>query len=382
MAIRVLNRFPEANVRVLKVHAEGSNPEIEFTPDPRGGNEALWFYFRVEDKNIANPPPESLTLTLRFFENLLGSTDSTNMRPVIRAAGKNWFRLKTPDIERLPDGREVLSWTIPYPTETTEVAFCFPYYRDELSVLLGNCKGYWTEEEIGLTQSGRILTRLRNSVLQGGASCPNPRGLYIVARQHSGETPGSWVLDGLLYAFARAKPVNWAVWAVPFANLDGVAEGDYGKDPYPHDLNRAWGAPPMRHETLVMQRDMRRWKKLCKPDLVLDLHAPGGCEAVGVYGFYRETQESEWGNATQAWLNVLRQGLGPEYAADEFMREGKYASRWEKPRLVDFARDDLQCPAATLEFPYGLCRDLLLTPKQYREIGQRLARAIMQRWSK
>ena len=44
-----------------------------------------------------------------------------------------------------------------------------------------------------------------------------------------------------------------------FMYLDDVLSGAYGKDPFPHDLNRAWGDPPMRHETLVMRHDIRRW---------------------------------------------------------------------------------------------------------------------------
>lgn len=379
MALRVLNRFPGANVRVLGVRAEGPEPEVVFTPDPHGGTEALWFSFRVDDPAPPATPPAALTLTLRFFESLLGADDPAAIRPVTHEAGKNWFRLKPPTVTKQPDGQQSLSWSIPYPTASTEIALCYPYFRDELALLLDHCKDYWHEDGVGLTQEGRVLTRLRNDVAEGSNACPHPRGLYVVARQHSGETPGSWVMDGLLTAFARAKPVNWCVWAVPFANLDGVVGGDYGKDPFPYDLNRAWGTPPMRHETLVLQHDLRRWAKHCKPDLVLDLHAPGACENQGVYAYLAEPSTPEWERSTQAWVNVFRQALVPDFAAENFARKGNYASRWETPRLSGFARDQLGCSAVTIETPYALCRETVMSPKQYREVGQRLARAIVTR---
>ena len=94
--------------------------------------------------------------------------------------------------------------------------------------------------------------------------------------------PGSWVLDGLLRHAAQAlDPSQLLIWVTPFAHLDGIVQGDYGKDPFPWDLNRAWTTPPMRHEVRVMQSDMTRWSQRCQPALVLDLHAPSPGEADG-----------------------------------------------------------------------------------------------------
>jgi len=379
MSIRVLNRFPCANVRVLQVRSDGSEAEVRFAADTHGGPESMWFYFKIDDPSPAAEPPANLTLTLHFFNNMLGGWNPETLRPVIREQGKQWFRLRAPVVERQPDGQDTLSWTIPYPANVTEVALCYPYYRDELAQTLTAGRGYWQEDNIGLTQGGRLMPRLRNEIEEGCQACPNPRGLYLLCRQHAGETPGAWVLDGMLTAFARAKPVNWCIWVVPFADLDGVHLGNYGKDAFPYDLNRAWGQPPMRHETLVIQRDLARWSKRCKPELVLDLHAPGLSENSGVYAFPMVGKTPEQEKSATAWSNVFQQAIGPEYADENFARRAAYASRWETPRLTEHVRDVLHCTAVTIETPYAMCRDLVLTTKQYREIGQRLARAVMQR---
>ena len=104
MAIKVIDRFPGANARILAVRDDAKAPEIVFTPDPRGGTEALWFDFRVHDPS---PPaagaPESLKLSLAFFETLLGGSNPVAIRPVLRERGK--ARATLLSHARLPDGR-------------------------------------------------------------------------------------------------------------------------------------------------------------------------------------------------------------------------------------------------------------------------------------
>lgn len=384
MALRVLHRFPGGNVRVLQlIEGSGTAPELVFTPDPHGGPETLWFNFQVHDKDPPKPTPETLKLTLRFFGNLLGGGDARYFRPLLRQDHKNWQRLTAPSVQYLDDGQPLLRWSIPYPATRTEVAFCYPYGTDELRILMARSKGYWREESIGLTQNGHVMTRLDNRIMDAGDLAGRPRGLYLLARQHAGETPGSWVMDGMLDGFSRGRAGNkWCIWAVPFANMDGVLAGDYGKDPFPYDLNRAWGSPPMRHETLVLQRDMRRWADRCRPELVLDLHAPGACEHGGMYLFKADSpsgkQESD--RNQQTWINLFDKALGADFVADPFARVATHGSRWDTPRVTNFVRDTLDCTALSMEIPYGFCGDTVMTPKQYREAGRRLARAILSRW--
>jgi two-component system NtrC family sensor kinase len=63
-------------------------------------------------------------------------------------------------------------------------------------------KGHWHCDTIGLSQDGRDIVRLANTYGKVGE---NKSGLYFLARQHCGETPGSWVLDGALEQFSRAR---------------------------------------------------------------------------------------------------------------------------------------------------------------------------------
>jgi hypothetical protein len=109
----------------------------------------------------------------------------------------------------------------------------------------------------------------------------DPRRLcVIVARQHAGEVPGSYVLEGILEGVLEETEAgswcrkNLVFLVVPFVDLDGVAEGRYGKDRPPRDFNRDWCSKPVHPEIRALlpaiDEAARRWPYA----LFLDLHAP------------------------------------------------------------------------------------------------------------
>jgi predicted deacylase len=245
-----------------------------------------------------------------------------------------------------------------------------------MDATLDRAKNYWQASPIGLSQHARRVVRLCNTPGTPGGTQP---GIYVVARQHSGETPGSWVLDGFLRHLSQLRKAGFVIWVVPFANIDGIIEGHYGKDAFPYDLNRAWGSPPMRHETHVIRHDVKRWKACCRPILALDLHAPGACERDGVYAFVSDHADSPIATEETKWCNVMQQELKPEYAAPEFKRVAKYASRWETPSFAAFMRSEIGVPSLIIETPYSHTAGGILSQNSYREIGRRLAQGVLRR---
>jgi len=274
----------------------------------------------------------------------------------------------------LPDGRNNAVWTIDTPVPVMDVAYCYPYGPDEIAALIRDTQGYWKTDTIGISPQGRPIVRLANRYGSPGAEEP---GLYLMARQHSGETPGSWVLDGLLRHMTTLGDAAPLIWVVPLANIDGVMQGDYGKDNFPYDLNRAWGQVPMRHETLLIQRDMQRWAKRCRPALAADFHAPGACETDGIYCFRVSPQHAPREHeATLPWTTAIRASVDARYCAPNFERVAQYASRWETPNFTRASAQAFSIPAFSMEVPYGRCGDLVLTVEEYREAGARIARGM------
>lgn len=365
--------FEGGNVCAVSVERHDNEWHVRFAADPHGGTEALWFYFRV-DGNAG----DAFKLILTNAELCLGGRgDWGRVHPVVRhlREGKqkteDWQRCNGGVMHELPDGRFEVSWDVQSLTGSFEFAFCYPYTHRELKETLDACKGYWRCDAIGVTQKGRSILRVSNSY---GSEKRDRPGVYIVARQHSGETPGSWVLDGLLRSAAsNLSPDKLLIWAVPFANLDGVVDGDYGKDPHPIDLNRAWFSPlPMRHEAAVMQADIERFAKRCKLIAAIDLHAPGALEADGAYFQLLKPTRAE-AEAVKSFVGILAKHLPKELMHKEPFRIAQYPSRWnEQGTFSHWMWDRFAIPAVVLEVPYSKSRETLLQVEHYRQLGAAL----------
>ena len=323
MSLHIQTNFPSGNACCADIRSTAERDIVYFSADPHGGTEALWFYLRIVE---CSDRPVDLVLT-NIDSCLGGAKGWQSVRPVVRQAGGTWERLLPGHVEELDDGRHQVAWTIEPRYDSFEVALCFPYSLGDLEMTRAACRGYWELDLIGVTAQGQPLPRLANNYR--GDEVP---GLYLIARQHAGETPGSWVLDGLLRHAAQAlDPSQLVIWTTPFAHLDGVVQGDYGKDPFPWDLNRAWTTPPMRHEVRVMQSDMTRWSQRCQPALV---HSHPS-------------------------------------------RQPNYPSRWDAEATLDnYAWDRWQTPSIAMEIPYSSSRETLFTREQYRRLGAALLEGI------
>jgi hypothetical protein len=350
---------------------------VRFAADPCECPEALWFHFRLAETTPDPARQTKVRLTWKHLDTVLGSgADSGALRPVYRLAGQTWTRLKQGDETHTPDGRREVSWLIPYPAPNIEVAFCFPYGVSDVQSFLQRHPDYWQSATIGVSQGGRRIERLHNAV---GVPDGRQPGVYLVARQHAGEVPGSWVLDGVLQHLAQTRRAGYVIWALPLADIDGIVHGTYGRDSLPCDFNRSWGQPPRRHETRVIRQDVLRWKARCRPILGLDLHAPGAGERDGVHAVVGGDANNPLAAEETKWCNVLQNELQAEFAAAEFKRVAGESSRWTTPGFAAFLRTELGTPALDIEIPYAQAGGSILSQKSYREIGRRLAVGILRR---
>lgn len=380
MSLQIDTTIPYGNACDISIRVGESTPEVGFSADPHGGLETLWFCFRLVDKEAEITGP--IRLVLKNPQNLLGYLPATNIRPVVRPKDGDWERLGAGTIETLPDGRIQVVWMLNLTSAYIDVAFCYPYGVPEVEQLTRDTDDYWQLDTVGVSQAARPILRLSNDY--GEADSKRP-GLYLIARQHSGETPGSWVLDGFLRHLASLGEHTPVVWAIPLSNIDGVEQGDYGKDNWPYDLNRAWHTGlrrPMRHEVLVIQRDIRLWAKRCRPMLAIDFHAPGGTEAEGIY-FHLPDPETDIQHYQQSfkWVDAIKDAMSPKYARPFSPRFSKYPSRWDepwgRPGFKTYMWDQYQTCGLSIETPYALINDLVLTRERYQEAGARIAQGIV-----
>ena len=385
--IRVHTYLAAGNAHVLQAQWKGAIFEVEFMPTPAGGPEAMWFCLRVEAGESV-PPDTVVRCLLHLPDTLLGGGGDaeSGFRPVYRTEQTDWTRVDAVEPTNRADGRPVIGWDMPGGEGAIDVALCYPYGEAELTALLTDTA--LRPDVIGVSERGRPLVRVSNSYGDREASRP---GVYCVARQHAGETPGSWVLDGFLREIAAAGEGAPLVWAVPIVDPDGAAAGCYGKDRFPYDYNRAWGAPgypeakhpergthPMRYEVNCIQHDMRQWQTRCRPLLVVDFHAPAMFEADGLYCYLRNVDDDGRGDAIhRRWTDAVERALGPSLASERFVRTGSYASRWNTARVGDFVNETLGLPSLSFETPYACAGETILTRECYGQAGQRIAQAVI-----
>jgi len=361
---------------VVGVRSQRGAWVVEFMSEPRNGPECLWF--NLECTGAGDRKVRFVWLNVHLCLGTGSAEAMANLRPVLRLDNGDWQRVRGVEVHQRRLGGHYVTFSTPTRCRRVAAAFCYPYGPAEMGATLKETKGFWGLERIGLTQKGREIVRLHAEADRARRGRP---GAYIMARQHSGETPGSWVLDGILRAVAGEEPgerlrrIDW--WIVPFVDLDGVVEGNYGKDSLPIDFNRAWARMPMRPEVAAIQKDIRYFAQDRTRRLVVDLHAPGGGETNLYQMHCRKDRPKAERTASQSF-NSYFSAQFPEQSPDRLGVEPKYASRWDLGHsLSSWTWDELDNTlGVTIETAYQLMNDGRWGERgDYRNVGHRIARA-------
>lgn len=387
LGYQVTTHVPHGNACDVHLHRDDKGRlTIEFAADPHGDQATLWFCFRLNRLPNADAANDStVRLVLRHFDNMLASSDTTSLHPVVRDPGADWRRLPAPTADELPDGRKRVSWITSLAGDSLDVAASFPYGTEEFDQLLAVAGERFRLDTIGVSQGGRPIVRLANDYGTPGGHRP---GIYLIARQHAHETTGGWVLDGILRGLLEAGDAAPLVWAVPFAHVDGVIEGDFGKDAHPVDLNRAWTSRPGRHEIRVIRNDVQRWRTRCRPVLLLDSHSPTWTHGGGVFTFIaNQHAQPQQHQRCVGWTDAMAAALG-DYAttpivAPESLEPREPSAEAERRSggmtATAYANTVLDIAGITVETPYGSIRGRILEKEHLLDIGRRIAGALVAR---
>ncbi|XP_068095151.1 cytosolic carboxypeptidase 6 isoform X3 [Hyperolius riggenbachi] len=166
---------------------------------------------------------------------------------------------------RCPDHRKnyVMSFTFCFDREDDvyQFAYCYPYTYTRLQHYLDNLDrqklDYVRRELLGLSVQQRRLDLLTITNPVNLMSEAEQRVVFITARVHPGETPSSFVCQGIIDFLASQHPIakvlrDHLVFKIaPMLNPDGVYLGNYRCSLMGFDLNRHWQDPsPWAHPTL------------------------------------------------------------------------------------------------------------------------------------
>jgi hypothetical protein len=293
-----------------------------------------------------------------------------NARPVYSADGVDWRRAEA--AEYLPH-RGRFRFYVPVIGRSVWIAYCYPYTAADLTAFLARLPQVGAATEFCRSEGGRSVPYVR----LGNHETPR-KSVWILARQHAGETPASFVAEGLLDRLATTEAEalrELAVHVAPMVDVDGVEEGRFGKDQEPVDFNRDWRDIPVRPAVRAVLDQIRGSQRKAPVQLVLDLHAPHQGDPV-CYFFGDDSHRfgKPDSQIRSRFLELLSQE-GSERVG--FRPTDIRETPAPRGSARQFLTNQLCAPVLTLEMSYHQAQSgHFLTPHDYRAFGVALARVI------
>ena len=247
--IRIETDFPGGNADVIGRFGN----DVLLRPDLRRTMRE-WFYWHFRVRFSAPG-----VYTFRFAAANVMSRAGGAFRP---QGEKEWRWLPESDFDT-EQRMFRFTWREGDP-DTVYFCVCIPYMPDDLESFLSEHPEV-KKTTLCRTPKGREVPLLQ---LDSGGK----RTLLLTSRHHACESPGTFVLEGILrYALSSADfRAAYRILAAPFMDMDGILDGEQGKYRYPLDQGSDYGDVQYYEETKALKTLIFREK----PDVILDLHAP------------------------------------------------------------------------------------------------------------
>jgi len=350
MSISITSQFDAGAIDVVSAE-DPAAIRLRVRPDSHA-DFAQWFYFRVSGVR-----DEPLTMT---FENAADCAFADGWREYRAVASYdriNWFRVPT-----RYDGRVL---TIEHTPDFDAVYYAYfePYSEERHAGFLGAVQQmpHATLTEIGRTVQGRPMSLVSLGLTEETERPVKPKkNVWIIARQHPGETMAEWFVEGLIKRLA-----GWGDWAgdpvarlifdhavfhiVPNMNPDGSVLGNLRTNAAGANLNREWMEPDAARSPEVLA--VRNAIHALGCDLFFDIHGDEALPYVFVAGSemlpgFTEKQAQE----QKAFIECFKQA-SPDFQ-DVY---GYEASKYQTDALKlasKYVGNEFGCLSLTLEMPF------------------------------
>ncbi|ARV19980.1 hypothetical protein AEP_03055 [Curvibacter sp. AEP1-3] len=308
---------------------------------------AQWFHFCLH--GAAGEP-----VTLRFMnaKQCAYPKGWEGYQVVCSEDRQHWSRIETSY-----DG-EVMTARVTPQTNAIYFAYFEPYsYEQHLDLLASAAaSSLVTVERLGTTVQGRDMSVLRVADVHSLVAEEDKKDVWVIARQHPGETMAEWFVEGFMERLLDAddsvsrtllQRCNFHV--VPNMNPDGAVLGNLRTNAAGANLNREWAAPSMERSPEVAL--VRQAMEATGVDLCLDVHGDEAlpCNFVvgseGTPGYTPRIAEleddfkSDWMRACPDFQDTLNYGRVAAGQANMSL-----ATNWIAQRFG--------CMALTIEMPF------------------------------
>ena len=273
MSIKISSQFDAGAIEV--VNATSANAiDLNIRKDSHA-DIIQWFYFRLQGAQ-----GEACTIRLLNAGKAAYPVGWEGYQAMASYDRVNWFRVPTSF-----DG-QVLSIEHTPGMDSVYYAYFEPYSFERHLELLDRAQMAENVRmlDLGSTVDGRDL-----NMLVIGEPAEGKKKVWVIARQHPGETMAEWFVEGMLDAlldpahpFGRQLLKESVFYVVPNMNPDGSVRGNLRTNAAGANLNREWLKPTMERspEVFLVKQKMHE----VGVDLCLDVHGDEGLPYVFVAG--------------------------------------------------------------------------------------------------
>ncbi len=367
--MRVSANFDSGNIIVNAAHSP-DNIQLEIRKDHQS-DFYQWFHFKLESKPFINH-----TISINNLAESAYPDGWDGYQAVASYDRESWFRVDTSF-----DGNTLVIDHTPE-EGSTYFAYFAPYsYERHLDLLAwAQTHDLCSEMFLGNTLDGRDM-----SMLTIGEPGPEKRNIWMIARQHPGESMAEWFVEGFLSRLldnsdgvARQLLDDAVFYVVPNMNPDGSVRGHLRTNAAGINLNREWQFPSMDKspEVALVLAQMEE----IGVDLFLDIHGDealpfnfvAGCEGNPSYSPRIAQLESIFKNA---WLAAT-----PEFQDDEGYDKDAPGEA-NMTVACNAVGEKFDCLSYTVEMPFkdnALLPDPVVgwSPERSQQLGQDIMIAI------
>ncbi len=273
MSIKISSQFDAGAIEVVNAtsaHAIDLNIRKDSHADI-----IQWFYFRLQGAQGQACAIRLLNAGQAAYP--AGWEDYQAMASYDRI---NWFRVPTSF-----DG-QVLSIAHTPAMDSVYYAYFEPYSFERHLELLDRAQ---MSENVRMLDLGSTVDGRDLNMLVIGEPAAGKKKVWVIARQHPGETMAEWFVEGMLDAlldpahpFGRQLLNESVFYVVPNMNPDGSVRGNLRTNAAGANLNREWLNPTMARspEVFLVKQKMHE----VGVDLCLDVHGDEGLPYVFVAG--------------------------------------------------------------------------------------------------
>lgn len=264
--------------------------DLFLRPDTCNPRYRFWFNFTVDN----------VKLDQRVILNVVNISKNKNLfrdglTPIVKSTGRpKWQRVPKSNVfyykSAAHQDHYVLSWSFAFDKEDEVYQFALapPYSYSRLQCTLGVLETkfanrFLRESLTNSVQNRRLelitIDHIKRKSLEVKSKV---RVIFILARIHSGASPASFVVQGLLEFLVGNHPIakilreNFVFKILPMMNPDGVFLGNNRCNLVGQDLNRSWNnaseyLSPTLFATrkLLKEYDQSEVRKLNEPRFVL-----------------------------------------------------------------------------------------------------------------